>query len=299
MQNVEHLEGGIVAKILVKNGDVVKKGQLLVQFDPTATKAELAQLRSREITYLLNAQRLRAFINSEPADTTKWAEAVVNSKYNTVKNKAQIQQLLEDEKAQLTTQNKNRVEQKHILQVALERRKEQLQQAIQQKAVRDKHVELLTEEFNMYKKLKTGNYVSHKDYLTVLRELNKAKGESSRFASDIEQFQQQVKEDDLKLQELDSNTRKSAQVELADTSDAMLEVRHQIEKFEDRLQRMDIKSPIDGTVKGLDILVGNVAESGGKLMEIVPTGGLLVAESRVQPRDIGHKAKLQREAEQQ
>ncbi len=288
VQIVQHLEGGIVQAVLVEDGQHVKKGQVLIKFNPSSISSELLSLRSREINFILNMERLRAYAQGKKANVLKWSDAVINSKYNTVKNKVQIDKLLKDELNLLASQNKSRIDQEDILKVQIERRKEELTQAKSQLKVWEKHVELLTQEFNMYVKLRKNNYVSHKDYLTVLRELNRAKGEQVRLESKIKQTRQIITESEKKLQELDSDLRNKALKELDDIGENLLEVRHKIEKLEERLRRMNVKSPVTGIVKGLKVFPGNVVQPGGLLLEVVPFDRELVVESRINPRDIGY-----------
>lgn len=288
VQVVQHLEGGIVTDVLVGNGAKVKKGQILIKIDPTSVRSELSQLRSREINLILDFERLGAYVNGQTADFLKWSDKVIKSKYNSVKNKVEIAKLLNEEKMLLRSQNKKREEQQLILRTQLAQRKEQLKQAKEQVQVWKKHIELLSKEFNMYEELRKKNLVSHKDYLVVLREMNRAKGEHARLTSEIEQNQQAIKEAQTKLGELDSDLREKAQVEMGNVHANLLEVRHKIEKLEAQLVRSDVRAPVTGLVKGLKVSAGNVVQPGGLLLEIVPFDRELVVESRVNPRDVGH-----------
>ena len=288
VQVIQHLEGGIITKVLVSNGERVKKGQLLIQFKPEATQAELDQLRGREISLILDTERLRAYIDGKSADIVKWSQAVINSKYNTVGHKAEIQKILGDEKILLNSMNTKRFDQENVLKVMIDRRKEELREAKQQRAVWKRHLDLLNKEFAMYEKLKKRNLIAHKDFLIVLRDLNKANGEYVRLGSDITQAAQDILEAENKLKELDSSLREKALTELGTISETLLETRHKIEKLEERLGRTNIKATVNGVVKGLAVFAGNVVQPGGLLLEIVPEGREFVVESRVNPRDIGH-----------
>lgn len=288
VQVVQHLEGGIVSAVLVKNGDSVKQGQLLVQFSPASAQAELSQLRSREISLILNSERLRAYLDKKQANLLHWSDRVVKSKYNTVKNHQQIKNLLEDEKRYLAAQNKQREDQLSVLEATLQQRKEQLKEVENQKKVWEKHIELLTKQFDMYHKLRQKSLIAHKDYLTILREMNKAKGEYTGLLSKIEQTKQAIIEAKSKLNEVDSKLNEAAQKELGQANDDLLEVRHKIEKLEDQLKRTNVRAPVAGTVKGLEVAPGNVVKPGGLLLEVVPESETMVAETRVNPRDIGH-----------
>jgi adhesin transport system membrane fusion protein len=288
IQVLQHLEGGIVSNVYVNNGDEVKKGQTLLKFNPTAVQAELSQLRSREITLTLDEERIRAFIDNRGANIPNWSDAVIKSKYNTVKNTDEIKEILADEKSHLASQYRTYQDQRLILVAALQKKKEQKKELDTQMQVLDRHIKLLAEEFDMYHKLKQQNYVSHREYLVVVREVNKAKGERVRLDSQYEQTKEDIKESEYKLRELESTTQEKAQKELGLVNDKLLESRHKIEKAEDRLKRLVIQSPVTGIVKGITVFPGNVVQPGGQLLEVVPDTGNMLVEARVNPRDIGH-----------
>lgn len=285
---IQHLEGGIVSRVLVDEGDSVKKGQLLIRLDEKASLAELEQLRSREVTLTIDSERLRALLNNKPADLVEWSKAVINSKYNTIKNHEQVKKLLEDEQAHLESQYRYRDAQKKTLEASISRKQEQLKEARNQLSVWEAHIELLTKEYNMYTQLHDKNLISQKDYLGVLREMNKARGEKEKLNSQIIQLTEAIIEANSKSEEVSSAARENTRKELGKVSDALLEVQHKIEKIEDRLIRANIVSPTDGIVKGLKVAAGNVIQPGAELLEVVPYGQEYVAETRINPRDIGH-----------
>jgi len=288
VQMVQHLEGGIVREVKVNNGDEVKKGQVLIVIDPTNARTELERLRGREIGLVLDKERITAYIKKQNPDLLKWSEKVINSKYNTVKNKEEITQLLQHEKQLLASQNKAREDQAEILKATIAQRKEQLNEIVNQRNVWKKHIELLTTEFNMYEKLRKENLIAHKDYLVVLREMNKAQGEKVRLKSEYQQTLEAIHEAETKLKELDSSLSEGAYQELGKVNDDLVEVRHKIEKLEDTVTRTQIRSPVDGIVKGLKVFAGNVVQPGALLAEVVPYNEQMIVETRVNPRDIGH-----------
>lgn len=288
IQIVQHLEGGIVTKVFVNNGETVKKGQLLIQMKSGPTRAELAQMRAREISLILDTVRLNAYLARAHGEKVQWSPAVIKSKYNTVKNAEQIAKLIEEEKAHLVSQYKSYQDQKAILEAVLQQKQEQVKEIATQEEVMDRHIKLLTEEFNMYQKLKEKHYISHRDYLIVVRDLNRAKGERVRQDSQMEQVKKEIQENEHKLKELESTAREEIRKELGTTSDNLIETRHKIERLEERLERLNVKSPVTGIVKGVAVFAGNVVQPGGQLLEVVPMSKILLVESRVAPRDIGH-----------
>lgn len=288
VQWVQHLEGGIVLEVLVKDGDRVNVGQLLLKLDPTAAQSELSQLRGREISLTLDSERLNAYVKNQPADLLKWSNHVINSKYNTVKNKKQIEKLLEDERSLLHSQNNKRRDQIAILTIIIERQKEKLRQTTVQLEVWKRHIALLMQEFEMYKKLRKENLIAHKDYLVVLRDMNRSQGEKERLSSEILQTKQAIQEAEGKLKEMDSDFHEQALKELGQINSQLLLIRHKIEKLEAQIARTEVKAPVTGIIKGLTAHSGNVIQPGGKLLEVVPYGKELIAETRIKPHDIGY-----------
>lgn len=288
VQKVQHLEGGIVKSVLVSNGEEVRKGQLIIQMDETASKAELAEARSREIALILDKERLQAYIERQPANLVKWSQAVIQSKYNIVGRYDEINRLLQKEKALLDSQNEKRKNRREALEAQLEQKKTELKKYQHQLKVWARHLSLLTEEFEMYRKLRAENYVSHRDYLNILRDLNNAKGEQSRLITEISKLKEVIVEYHHKLKELDATFDAEALKELGIVDNKLLEERHEIERLENSLKHSDVYSPVTGIVKGLQVFASNVVKPGGLLVEIVPLNQEMVAETRIQPRDIGH-----------
>lgn len=285
---IQHLEGGIISKVLVNNGDEVKKGQVLIEMNPESVSSELSQLRARETSLTLNKLRLQAFLSNKQAEPGVWAKHVIESKYNTINRPNEIASLLKDEEEHLISQYKKIADQHDILTSALNKKREQLHEVNTQVGVIKRQVALLTEEFQMYQKLKEKNYISHRDYLIILRDLNKSKGEQVRLKSQVEQVTKEIEEAEFKLNELSSNSREESLKEMGTTNDNLLEIHHKIEKLESQLKRLSVRATTTGVVKGISVFAGNVVKPGEQLMEIVPMTGTMLIESRVNPRDIGH-----------
>jgi len=288
VQVVQHLDGGIVKQVLVTNGTKVKRGQLMVRLDPTQARAELDTMRSKEVALILDQERLRAFLENKPADLNSWAQKIMDSKYNTTARANEISQLLQDEKKHLDSMYDKKKTQSEVLQSQILQNEEKLREISNQKEVWGRHIELLKEEFAMYEKLKSQNLISHKDYLLVLRELNKAEGELVGLTSEMARSKEAIIEAKTKLMQLDSDSYEQSMGELGKVNDELLEVRHRIERLDTTVKRTNVRAPIDGIVKGVQVYPGTVVAPGGVMMEVVPFGQELVVESRVNPRDIGY-----------
>lgn len=288
VQVVQHLEGGIVIGVYVSDGDEVKKGQLLIQLSTVELRSQLDQLRSQEVALTLDAARLNAFLQNKPANMQEWGDLVVSSKYNPIQSTESIKKLLEDQNKLLESEYAEIRDKKASLENILIQRKEKLVDLQNQEAVAKVHVTLLVEEFEMYKKLKTNNYISQKDYLTVMRSVNQAQGDVAKLASQISQAKEDIGETENKLKEIESSARQDALEKLAKTHGQLLEIHYKIRKEIDQIERSAVRAPVDGEVQGSAVFAGNVVKPGATLLEIVPADNILLGETKIPPREIGY-----------
>lgn len=287
IQTVQHLEGGIVAKLLVKEGDNVKKDQVVIQLRTTELEAELQELQSNEASLLLESLRLKAFLQNKNADPKVWAKELLASKYNEVKP-SEVKDLIGNQIYLLQSQYNELKQKEEGLQDNLAQHKEELNELMNKKKIWQTHIKLLTEEFKMYEGLKSKQYISSRDYLTIMREMNQAQGEGATLDSRAAQAKEAIGETQNKLEELAATARKDAYTQLTKDESELLALRFKISRAREQIARSAIKAPISGTVKGITVYPGNVAKPATVLMEIVPEGDKLIAESRIQPQDIGY-----------
>ncbi|OGO94347.1 MAG: hypothetical protein A3F10_00170 [Coxiella sp. RIFCSPHIGHO2_12_FULL_42_15] len=288
VQVVEHLEGGIVIQVLVKDGDLVKKDQWLIKLSTSEMEAELDQLRAQEIALVLKSERINAFLDNKPADKKAWGEAVLQSRYNPIVKIQEIEKMLNDQERLLHSEYQQLQSRKAALDNQLLQRKGKFSDLQQQKKVWEEHLRLLIKEFNMYEKLKENNYISQKDYLTVMRAVNQARGDGAKLVNEIDQAKEAIHETENKLKETDSTAREEALEELTKAHSDLREVYYKITKVVDRIQRSDVKAPLEGVVKGLAVYPGNVVKPGAVMLEVVPEGSRLIGETKVLPREIGY-----------
>lgn len=284
----QHLEGGIVSKLYVNNGDDVKKGQVLLEFNPTASLAELETMQAKEFSLLFEVKRLRSYLAENFGDF-KGDDSVSNLvDLTTIRNKAAIDEMLKEEKLFLKTQNDARLAQRQVIQAQLFRHQEGLKQYQHQEKITQERIHLLNKEVAISSKLFRDQLVSETEHLKILREANQAHGELAKIIGQKKQTQQELNEDTLKLSELDYGLREVAFKNLVQLTAELLQTQKSIAKLEDRVNRLNVVAPLDGRVKGMQVTVGSVVAPGGAMMDIVPNDSELIIETRIEPKDIGH-----------
>ena len=275
VQQVQHLEGGIVASILVAEGDIVRPGQALVRLDEAATLAELDRMRARSTVLELQAERLRAFADARGARL-----AASDSRYAGI---------AADQRAILSMQDEERRRQAEVLEIRIAQRQAELAALDDQERVLEQQVALLEELFGMRDALLKKGLMSRIVYLETKRELSRERGRLDEVVNQRRSARIAIAEIRGQLKELDSRLRREALDEMGRATAELAPLREAIAGLQHRLQRLEITSPVRGVVLELKVnTVGGVIAPGATVVAIVPLDRELVVEVRISPANIGH-----------
>lgn len=288
IQSVQHLEGGIVSAVYVKNGDEVNAGDKLIKLDPEQVAAELQKLEGREISLKLDTVRLNAFINETPLHAISWRDTIAKSHFNTPENHKKTEQLLRESMDLLNKQNQERDNQRTIYLEKIEQRKSQLQQFLDSKSELQKKYELDKQEEEMYGSLVEEGNVSRKEYLNAQRNVIEAGAMIKQTDAKITEAKSALEEAQKELQKLNASLNKEALKELNQLNSQLLEIYYNIQRLTALSKRLIVTAPESGIVKGLSLTPGRVIAPGDTILDIVPTQGLMMVQCRISPHDIGH-----------
>lgn len=275
---VQHLEGGIVQAILVRDGDRVRKDQVVMRLKGDQVRAERVRLLAQVQALSLRAARLQAFVSGKslppvsPSDTSEGAQTA------------------RDELGILKLQEKARRLQRDVLAAQIKQSRQQLKTeraALSSLQAQFKSVE---EAYKLRSDGVKKGVVARSLFLQTRREYERAKGDIGETRIKIQRAVEAMTEAKAKLAEHDARVRSDALTERGKVVAEVAQVRAQLSKVNDQIRRLEIRSPVDGIVKGLRIkTVGAIVTADGKpLMEIVPGGSRLIVEARISTRDIGH-----------
>ena len=273
---VQHLEGGIISKVLVEEGQLVSKGQPLARLDEASALAELDQMRALETSLVLRAQRLRAFVMGKEPDFS------ASDKYA---------DLVEDQYSLLEMQLRAQNSQRKVIESRIQQRAAHVAALEEEKTHLQERMGISQELLDMRKQLLDKGLVSRVTYLETERALSQARGDLTGVQGKIAEARGALGEARNSLLELDAKLRNDALGEMGLVTAELAQVREKLARLEDRVARLEIVAPVRGIVKGLRIkTIGGVVRPGETLMELVPLGDALVAEVTIMPRDIGHVA---------
>lgn len=274
-QTVQHLEGGIVEEILVKEGELVEQGQPILKLSPAQALADLEQTRAREMTLLLKSERLRAFVEGRKPDFSFAGAA--------------YQSLVADNRAIYQAQVQARDTARSIIQAQIDQKRADLRVMEAQQSSMREQVQSLAEEMGMREELVAKGLVSRIAYLDTKRELARAQGEVTRILGQAVTARDAVSEMENRMLDSQSALQKQNMDELGVAIAELAQVQETISRLEDRVTRLVVDSPAKGYIKGMAVKnAGAVIQPGGLVTELVPVGRELRVEAKVQPRDVGH-----------
>lgn len=278
---VQHLEGGIVAEILVENGDKVTQGQPLLVLDTTQTGAQLQVLEGRLYNFQAAVDRLIAERDNQQA--IAFSPALLAAQDSDPRAAVAIagEQAVFD--ARLTTRNGE--------QEVLTQRIHQLEQQVEgMQALMDSSQTVeasLTQEIADLQELLKEGYVDKQRLRELERSRSRVLGEVADTRSKIASARVAISETRLEILQLDKRFKTEVVDLLKDAQAQLYEVEQQYATAVDKVARSTVRAPAEGYVLGLQTTtVGAVISSGQELMQIVPSVDGFVVDARVSPMDI-------------
>ncbi len=274
LQVVQNLEGGIVSEILVKEGDVVEEGQVLIKIDDTRFASSFQEQKLQRFSLLAKSARLRA-----EADGSKFKA--------TDEVLAEHPEIVDQEKELYDSRKLELDSNKRILKDQVAQRYQELVETRTKKGQIERSHDLLAEELRRTKPLLAEGAISEVEVLRLERQVNDLRGELEVTSHAITRMQSKYNEAKRKLEEAEISFRNEARRELNEVLRELAQIKESSGALEDRVKRTAVRSPVVGKVKQVLVTtVGGVVQPGMDLIEIVPLKDNLQVEARIKPTDI-------------
>lgn len=267
-------DGGIIRDILVREGDAVERGELLLRLDETRSQASLGELRAELSALSVRASRLRAVGDGQDfAPTT----AMLDESAQTVE---QEQQLYDSTLAEIRVQQE-------IAEGQFTQRSEELRELRARESQLDTELGLAQQEMDVTRPMVQSGAVSQVEILRLERELNRASGELAQTRAQIKRIDAAIVEARGRVRSVALEYQNEAREQLNETTLRINTLRELGEGLSDRVSQTNVTAPVAGTVKQLYYnTVGGVVLPGRDIIELVPADDTLLLEVRVRPQDI-------------
>ncbi|WNY98495.1 HlyD family type I secretion periplasmic adaptor subunit [Sulfurospirillum sp. 'SP'] len=274
LQVIQNLEGGIVSEILVKEGDNVKKGQVLLRIDDKNFASSFGESRLRYVELKAKSMRLEAEANAQPFS--------VNNDTS-----PEMQKQIAYEKSLYDSNQEQLLKNIQILQEQARQKENELTELESKVSQLQNSYELVKRELSIMEPLVKKGLVSEMEFLQLKRQTNNIQGELQTTRLAIPRVQSAILEVKSKRGEAELNFKNRAKKELNEAVAEMSRLQEVHTSLEDRVQRTLVRAPVDGTIKQLLVnTVSGVVKPGMNILEIVPTEDTLLIEAKIKPSDV-------------
>jgi len=273
-QLVQSFDGGVVEEILVKEGQVVEKGELLIRIDPTRFVSSFRENRAQYLALQARAARLQALVtDAQPV----FPPAIA----------LEAPRLEDNERALYASNLAELEEQQGIVNQQLLQRHRELDEisARLEQAIRT--FELSSQELQVTRPLLGSGAISEVEILRLERDAAQAEGEREQAQAQQARIKAAITEAENRQRQVALEAKNRWRGELSETLARLSSLSEAGTGLEDRIKYADIRAPVRGTVQRLFVkTLGGVIQPGREVLEMIPLDDELLVEARISPKDI-------------
>lgn len=274
IQKIQNLEGGIVAQIYVKEGQIVETGAPLIRLDDTRFASNVGETEADRVAMELRVERLSAEVENRPLKITEEARKSVPSQA------ANEESLYMSRRQQLADEIGG-------LQQQLVQRQQELREFSSKAEQYRSSLNLLRQEISMSEPLVARGAISPVEVLRLRRSEVETRGMLDGTTLAVPRAQAAIGEVQRKIDETRGKFRSEALTQLNEARTDLAKTQATAKGLEDRVSRTMVTSPVRGIVKQVLVnTVGGVIQPGSDMVEIVPLDDSLLVEARIRPQDI-------------
>jgi HlyD family secretion protein len=280
VKKVQHLTGGIVGELMVREGQHVRSGKVVLRLDETITRTNLAIVTKGldEMT----ARQARLASERDQAEEIAFPAALLARA-----NEPDVASAIASERKLFELRKSARLGQKSQLRERIAQLDEEVRGYTALQAAKAEELQLIERELESVRGLWNKNLVQLNRLISLEREAARLKGERAQSISVAAQSRGKISEIELQIIQIDQDLSSDVAKELREVEGKIGEFSERKVAAEDQLKRIDLRAPQDGVVHQLAVhTVGGVVTAGDPVMLIVPEADALSVEAKVSPQDI-------------
>jgi HlyD family secretion protein len=280
VKKVQHPTGGVVGDLKVKDGDRVKKGDVVVRLDETQARTSLAIVT--KALDEMEARQARLEAERDGADKVSFPADLVARR-----GEPEVAQVMASEQRLFELRRSAREGQKAQLLEQIDQLRQQITGNEEQVAAKTKEIDWNQQELGGVRGLWKDKLVPFSRVTTLERDSARLHGERGALTASIAQAKGRISEIQLKILQIDEDLRTETGKELAEIRAKKAELTERRVAAEDQLKRIDLVAPQDGKIFQQAVhTIGGVIQAGEVLMLVVPDADELIIEAKVAPQDV-------------
>lgn len=277
---LQHLEGGIVREILVKESQAVEEGQVLFRLEPTQARANADMIKKQVDAALALEARLIA--EREGAPKINFPAGLL-----TRRDVPETAATIADNERQFAERKMSLMRQTQILNLRMEQTSKQLSGVKQQEVALNNQLANLAAEIDNLSALQQKGLYPKSKLMTLRREYSRLEGQLGSTNGEVGRLGDVLHETQLQISQAEQKFREEAGQQLLEVRARLSDVRERLRVTDDIVGRVEIRAPQNGIVQGLRVHApGAVINPGETLADLVPLGEKLMMAVRVSPLDI-------------
>lgn len=277
-QVVQHADGGTVAQILVDEGDMVQRGDVLIKLDPTLLQSELAIVQGQHFEILARQARLRA--ERDGADHILFADMLLDA----AELQEDVAELVQGQGNLFVARRDSIARESDQLNKRVEQIADQITGIDAQQNALNEQLALIQTELEDKQKLLKGGLTRASEVLGLQREQARLMGSVGNLTAQKAQAQGRITEIEIEILGLNTRRREEAITTLRDMQSRERELAERARALREQLNRMEITAPVSGVVYGLTVFTPrSVIRQADPLLFIVPQDRPLVIAAQVEP----------------
>jgi len=279
-KTIQHLEGGIVRDILVRDGAVVQQGDTLVRLDPTRNEA--TDRTYRQQLAIASTAEARLTAQRDMADAIRFPPEVL-----ALREDPMIATAIRDNQAQFDNRRQGLLRSIEVVEKQIAQARDEIRQAAVDERTAQQQIESLDLELPNLRGLLEKGLVALPRVTTLERQLIATRGQFEGARISGGKAREKVGEMQARIDQLKQDYRQEAANALPDVGKLISDARQQLVIASDALRRIEIKAPVSGTVQQLKVFtVGGIIKPGEPILDIVPLTDTLVVRAKIMPIDI-------------
>lgn len=279
-KTIQHLAGGVVGEILVKDGDKVQRGDVLLRLDPTSLMASRNLLQKRLNETSARVARLKA--ERDGQRQVDWSSIFSNDISD-----PSVELIINDQTELLKTRREAYFGQINQLEKQIEQSGQQMNGLESQIQSNNDQIAIIAKELGGLRELLEQGYVSQARVLGLEREQTSLEGQIASFESEIARIQTSVGEIQIQILQVKRTQQETVLIDLRTSESELSDLTEQLISADNDVKQIDIVAPVSGTVHNMGITtLGGVITPANPIMDIIPDTGLFVIESQVEPAAI-------------
>ncbi len=271
---VQHLEGGIVAAIMVREGQRVERGQVLMRIDSTVSDSQFREKLAKYYSLRAAAARLRA--EAEGHKRIAFPPRVLQ---NAAREAAEQRRLF-------TSRQVRHKSEVNVLTQQVSQRRQQYAEARSKVSTLTRRVASLRQELRETEGDYKNGAVSRSELEQIRRETNKASGQLRTETIAVRRSQSALREVQAKVRDKKAAFLADVRKDLSLILSQIAALEPSIGASQERVRRTDLRAPVRGIIKQIGVsTIGGVVKPGQALIEIVPVDDTLMVEAKIKPKD--------------